>query len=484
MKRFWHAVRDVVVGLKVDEDSPVAKYKVELEHASERLKKDRERELHLLEFKAKNFIAARQTAVERTVRRLKAAHSHSTAVVERVEKELEEKYSLKTVARAEREKAQAQFEKWQKAVGRPPYRTEHRSLIDRLRLTLEPLPSSDGGITSMASTIDTNGSPPRTRSFISIAAGIIGLVVIPMDVIYALPGFRVILEDPFFAQIAAVILGLMLIFLGGTLAYLIPRAYSHSVDDAGNIAGKFNKVPLALFIVIAMLGLATIYGATTIRSIVPEANAALAEQSSINMEVSSLRSRPLGSTTLEDRREEIVRLEGANSGLVDRMAELRVVNTPRLSADALIAMCFYALGVLSVMISRSAHRDPVFEYELAALSYGGALGAEVEIANSIQSGRAKAEALLAELNVNIEDQEKELGDVQLDEARKASIEDKKLEIEALEADDRAKIKRETLEYAKYLRLLTRSPRPLREWEELYGEGKTESPKPVIAAVAV
>lgn len=467
MTPFWHAFRDVLIGLRAGEDAPVSKYKVELEHASDRSKEERKRELHLLEFRARNIVSAQKRVVERTLRRLQAAHDHSVKVIERVEKELNENYSVNTVAKKEREKAEIQFERWRKAVGRPPYRMGHHSLVDRLRLTLEPVPNSDGGITSMASTIDTNGSSPRVRHLVSVVTKLFGIVVIPLDTLYAIPGFEVLLDNSFIAYISAVILGFIFIFLGTVLAHLAPRAYSHSLNEEGQIVGTFKKLPTTLFVIAIIVSITTVYAATTIRSIVPEASVELTNIDEFVTEIESLEQRI---QTLENPEFELVKIVALRKDLTlaeDEINSLRKSVLPRFTADALIALCFYSLGILSVMISKLAEYDPVFEYELAALAYGSALHTEVEIANSINSGRARADALLATLNVNIEDQEKSMEDVQLDEARKASIEDKNIEISALEADDRAKIKRETLAYAKYFRLLTRNEESIREWERIY-----------------
>lgn len=468
MKRFFHALRDVVLGVRVGRDHPVAKYKVELERASERNRIQRERQLHSLEFQAKQDEQNTRNKRERLLRRIKAARKHSGEVLKRAESELEEKHSLRVVARRERERSEERFEAWHAALGRPPYKMEHRSMIDRLRFKLEPMQGSEGGLASMASTIDTETLSPRWRRAISIGAGVVGVLVIPFDIVYSLPGFEVLLEDPFFARMAAILLGIILFSLGSTLSYLITRVRSRHLLEDGKIGSSYSGLYAVLIVLVTLLSLTTIYGATTVRSIVPEANTLLAEQRMLSTRISSLEQRNRGGRTVEDRAEEISLLREQAGSIREQLSELRHVTYPVVSADAVIAFSFYFFAVVSVMVSKVSRHDPVFEYQLAAQSYSAALNTEVRIVNGISSGRAKAEAIIADLDVNIEDQEQELKDeVGPSKKIEAQIQDMKFAMQAAEADDSARIKREALTYAKSLKFLTWNPKALREWEEIF-----------------
>ena len=112
---------------------------------------------------------------------------------------------------------------------------------------------------------------------------------------------------------------------------------------------------------------------------------------------------------------------------------------------------------------------------------------EVQIANGVSDGRARAEAIIAKLDVEIENKEQELEDeVGPTEKIEAEIQDMKFAMEAAEAGDAARIKREALTYAKSLKLLTRNPEALREWENIFEnkyEGAVDPDEEPLAAVA-
>jgi len=341
-------------------------------------------------------------------------------------------------------------------------------MIDRLRFKLEPMKGAEGGLASMASTIDTENMSPKWRRVISFGAGILGLLVIPFDIVYSLPGFEVLLDDPFFARMAAILLGIILFSLGSTLAYLIMRVRSRHLREDGTIGSSYSKMYAILLFLVTFLSLTTIYGATTVRSIVPDANTLLADEAALTTRISSLEERNRAGTTLESRNAEITLLRRQATRVRDELAELRHVTKPVASADAVIAFSFYFFAILSVMVAKVSRHDPVFEYELAAQSYSLALRTEVHIANGVSAGRARAEAIIADLDVEIEDQEKELENkIGPSEKIEAKIQDMKLEMKAAEADDDARIKREALAYAKSLKFLTWNPEALREWETLF-----------------
>ena len=254
MKRFFHALRDVLLGLRAGADQPVSKYKIELEEDFAKKRIERERKLHSLEFKAVQSEKATKRQRQRNLDRINSVREHSESVLDKQKKELESKNSLLSVARRERERAETRFEEWQNALGRPPFWSAHRSLIDRMRFKFEPQSGEGNGLAAMNSTIDTEAFGGFWRRTFALASGFLGFLVIPFDIYYSLPGFEMILEDRRYAGVAALLLGIILAAVGSTSALLLTLMTTRRLKD-GHITTKTHLTYLVLFLITTFIGM-------------------------------------------------------------------------------------------------------------------------------------------------------------------------------------------------------------------------------------
>lgn len=464
-------MRDVLLGLRAGADQPVSKYKIELEEHFAKKRIERERKLHSLEFKANQSEKATKRQRQRNLDRINAVREHSEAVLEKQKKELDSKHSLLSVARRERERAEKRFDEWQEALGRPPFWSAHRSLIDRMRFKFEPQTGEGNGLSAMTSTIDTEAFGSVGRRFMAIVSGVLGFLVIPFDIYYSLPGFEMILEDRRYAGVAALLLGIILAAVGSTSALLLTLMTTRRLKD-GVITTKFHSTYLVLFVLSMFIGLCVVYGGTTVRSIVPEVNSLEVEKQTIGTLISQIEQGGFANQSLEQRTAELERLNLEDDRLEAEISELKTVQFPRLTADALIAFCFYSFAILSILVSRIAGRDPVFEYELATRAWVSSVHNEIRLNNAISRGTSQADAIIASLKLNAQEAAAELEDeAGPSELTEAAVKEQKFVNEAEEAEEVERIKREALRYTKSFRFLTRNRAVIDEWTAIFEDDK-------------
>lgn len=471
MKRFFHALRDVLFGLRAGEDQPVSKYKIELEEDFAKKRIERERKLHLLEFKAIQSEKETKRRRQRNLDRVNSVREHSESVLSKQKKELESKNSLLSVARRERERAETRFEEWQNALGRPPFWSAHRSLVDRMRFKLEPQSGEGNGLAAMNSSINTEGFGGFWRRTLAIGSGILGFLLIPLDIYYSLPGFEMILEDRRYAIVAALLLGIILAAVGSTSALLLTLMTTRKLKD-GKITKKIHATYLVLLLTTGFVGACVVYGGTTVRSIVPEVNSVEAKQRTVGTLIDQIEQGGFANLGLERRSAELARLSAEAERLEKEESSLKSIQITRLTADALIAFCFYSFAIISILVSKIAGRDPIFEYELATRAWVSSVHNEIRLTNAISHGTSKADAIIASLKLGAQEAGAELGDkAGPSELTQAAVKEQEFINKAEEAEEVERIKREALRYTKSFRFLTRNRAVLDEWAKIFDEKK-------------
>jgi hypothetical protein len=109
LKRYFHALRDVLLGLRAGDDQPIHKYKIELEEHFAKKRIERDRKLHALEFKATQSEKSTKQQRKRNLDRINAIREHSEVVLEKQKRKIEEHHSLLSLARRERARAEDRF---------------------------------------------------------------------------------------------------------------------------------------------------------------------------------------------------------------------------------------------------------------------------------------------------------------------------------------------------------------------------------------
>lgn len=301
----------------------------------------------------------------------------------------------------------------------------------------------------------------------ALASGVLGFLVIPFDIYYSLPGFEIILEDRRYASVAALLLGIILVAVGSTSALLLMLMTTRRLKD-GKITSSFHITYLVLFLFSVFIGLCVIYGGTTVRSIIPEVNRLQVQRQTLGTRIGQIEQGGFANLGIERRAEELVRLILDDKRLEREIQDLKIVQYPRLTADALIAFCFYSFAILSIMVSRIVRRDPVFEYELATRAWVGAVHNEIRLTDAIEKGTSAADAIIAGLKLRAQEAEAELDDeAGPSEYTQAAVKEQKFINDAEEAEELERIKREALKYAKAFRFLTRNREVLDEWRQIF-----------------
>ncbi|MGH1458422.1 MAG: hypothetical protein ACRBBT_05920 [Paracoccaceae bacterium] len=464
---FWHALRDVMIGFRGGEDGAVSKYVVEIQEDGVSRRKTEEANLRAQEKIAQIQVKIKKEDLGRSISELKARKDKSEEIYRRTQKRMEGKFAPLNMLEEEFESAEAEFNQWKVAVGRPPFRADFQSMSDRIRYRYEPEMDEGGGVREFVSGVDFSQWANKRRRFVSSISGILGYFFIPLDILYALPGFQVVLSDRGYAIAAALLLGFLLYGLGEAIAYAFERVSTEKVIE-GEIRKTLNWTYVSLLGLVAAMAISVIYGATTIRSVVPEANISLIEQRQIESALSRLETSPLLESNPEEFGAAVDELNQRLKNNAETQAGIRLVALPHMSADALIAFTFYAFSIVSIAIKRVANRDPVFEYHLAALhrykSHSQFLMAKISQA----SGEAKFDSIMADLEMRIQNDESVLASgVSPNEAIQTEAEMIRARIEANESFIALKIKQDALTYAKWLKFWTRRNSSIEEWSQIY-----------------
>lgn len=308
-------------------------------------------------------------------------------------------------------------------------------------------------------------------------ASILGYIVVPFDVYYAYPGFQAILNEPKYATVAAFLFGLILLSIGTLLAALTQQLFNRKPES---IRPTFKAVipsrALLLFIVLA-LGLATVFAGATIRSIVPESQHISQRRVEIQLRIQQIQQFDVNESTtgvdLAQRQADLEYLAIEDKQLSDDAKILSMVLSPVLTADAILAFCFYLFALVSVFCSRILSTDPVFEYHIASLSRESAQRALLFYESKIEEGIGMADRIVTTLNGEIAELEADKLE-EIDRSADEQAEEERIEVEAHEKQYYADLRYRCLRYAKYLSLLRRDKNIIRQWEEYFDRVSTKS----------
>lgn len=476
-RNFWCALRDRALGLRPGRDAPVAKYRLELERYSESRR-------IALQLRAEQGRRAYERERARAIRmgkralfRLEKRRDNFEALIEKKRQQFDREHALLTQAKLEFDRADQDFQEWRTAVGRPPFSTRQESLFDQLRFRFQPKEGGPNGVADITAALDWRtvlGSIPRRAG--SMILGLLGLIVIPLDIAYAYPGFRAVLGEETYALIGATLLGLVLFTIGTVLATLYTRMRTRRCAE-GDVKRGWNASAAVLFAVTALIGLMAVYAGATIRSVVPEAANLEARAADITGEIDFVLGTSARQMSAEDREREIADLEERELALQNDLAALRTTLIPRPTADAVLAFCFYGFAVLSLMISRITSIDPVFEYHLAAMHRRGAQRALLTLENAVENGMNEGAATISALDAEIVNARRDVEEADGSDDTQERMADAEREIEMLEIGAADQVRRDALAYAKWLRFLTRDPEAMREWERLFDDGVSDKADP-------
>lgn len=130
-----NAVRDRCLGIDA-EDSPVEKYYLEIRRESERQLFHWKNRVTRVESKLENQAKKIKKEKDQNVNRLKTQKDVLQSQIDSKRTQLDRQHSLLRHATAEYEKANSNYSDWREALGRPPYKTLYRSLLESVRYDL------------------------------------------------------------------------------------------------------------------------------------------------------------------------------------------------------------------------------------------------------------------------------------------------------------------------------------------------------------
>ena len=471
MRHSLRAFTDLILGLRANRDQPVSKYCLTLSANSDSRKIRLDNQIEHLRIKLTRAKDEHRRQNERELRRLQASRDAFESQVERKKEQIERSHSLLSQAKADFEIADKDYQTWRMALGRPPYRTQYRSLYDHIKyqfIVKEPNQKKAAEISSVLDVSTLFSTLPKR--IIAVVIIMISALVIPFDVYYSYPGFKVVLEDERYAVAASILLGIILATVGATLGVLFSLAFKNSVSEDLSIKTKAQPGFFLMFVLCIFIALTVIYAGATIRSIVPEANALSAEKSKISTRLSILGSTIYQPVSIRERNLELDRLGEIIQEIELSEQEIKSVFTPRLTADALIAFCFYGFGVFSIMIARITVRDPILEYHLATINRENAQQAMLRFENQVEEGLSEANAIVSATDAEIDNAQMVLKEDVVDNDISEEISLLENEKSAIESEEHDKMKRDSLIYAKAFGFFSRDKNAIREWEELF-EGK-------------